>query len=59
MMRIEIYQDKAKAYRWRLVSRNGRIIADGAEGYTKKHNAQRAVKRFLALLTEDILIAES
>jgi uncharacterized protein YegP (UPF0339 family) len=30
---------------WRLRARNGRIVADGAEGYASKRNAIRAVRR--------------
>lgn len=30
-------------WRWRLVARNGRIMADSAEGYARKQNLRRAL----------------
>ena len=32
---------------WHIRARNGRIIADGSEGYDSKGNALRAVKRLI------------
>jgi uncharacterized protein YegP (UPF0339 family) len=37
------YVDAAGAHRWRLVDTNGRIIADGAEGYVDRHGVERAI----------------
>ena len=37
---------------WHITAPNGKIIADGAEGYGKKSGAVRAAKRF-------ILVAET
>ncbi len=45
-MKVEAYQDKAGEWRWRLKAKNGRIIADGAEGYKTKSGIKRAVKSF-------------
>ncbi|WP_181684749.1 DUF1508 domain-containing protein [Halorhabdus salina] len=42
---FEIYQDAASEWRWRLVHRNGNILADGGEGYSRYHDARRAVDR--------------
>ena len=44
-MRIEIYMDKAKEFRWRIVADNGNKIADSGEGYSTQSNARRAVRR--------------
>lgn len=41
--KFDIYQDTAGEWRWRLKAANGRIIADGAEGYSSKAGARRAV----------------
>jgi len=41
--RYEIYPDGAGEWRWRLKAANGRIIADGSEGYCEKRHAYRAV----------------
>jgi uncharacterized protein YegP (UPF0339 family) len=50
--KIEIYKDTAEEWRWTLKSSNGRIIADGAEGYATLNNCNRAVNRFLKLIDE-------
>jgi uncharacterized protein YegP (UPF0339 family) len=42
---IEIYRDQSAEWRWRLVHRNGEILADSGEGYASRANAQRAVDR--------------
>jgi uncharacterized protein YegP (UPF0339 family) len=51
---FEIYPDAAGEYRWRLRSSNGRIIADGAEGYSSRAACRRGlalVRRFATLAT--------
>ena len=40
---FEIYKDDAGEYRWRLQDDNNRIIADSAEGYTRKDSVMDAV----------------
>ena len=48
---FEVYQDNAEQWRWRLVHRNGNIIADGSEGYASKQKATQgleSVKRNVA-----------
>jgi uncharacterized protein YegP (UPF0339 family) len=42
---FEIYRDGAGEWRWRLVHRNGNVLADGSEGYTRRRDARRAVDR--------------
>ena len=49
---IEIYQGADKKWYWRFRAANGRIIADGSEGYSRKYNAQRAWGRFEMLMLE-------
>ncbi len=41
---FQLYRDKASEWRWRLVHRNGRILADSGEGYVSRSNARRAVE---------------
>lgn len=41
--RFEVYQDKKKGWRFRLVAANGRIIAQG-ESHSRKADAWRAVE---------------
>ncbi len=43
---FEVYESKSKWY-WRFVARNGRVMADGGQGYHNKGNAQKAVKRLI------------
>ena len=40
-----VYKDAAKEWRWRLVTSNGRIVADSGEGYTERNDAVEAVAR--------------
>ena len=42
---FEVYRDEAEQWRWRLVHRNGEILADGGEGYSRRNDANRAVER--------------
>lgn len=42
-MKIRIYKDRSGEWRWRMVARNGRVVADSAEGYKTKRGAVRAV----------------
>lgn len=48
MLRFFLYQDAAKEWRWRLMAHNGRVIADGGEGYSTKGNAKAALTRLRA-----------
>lgn len=44
--RVEVYKDTGGQYRWRrVVITNGQIVADGAEGYTRKDEARTAAER--------------
>lgn len=44
--KAEIYRDARDEFRWRVRARNGRIVADGAEGYQQRATC----KRMLAML---------
>lgn len=52
MAKFKLYKDNAGEWRWRLVGKNGRIIADGAEGYATRNNAKQALKRFTMLAAQ-------
>lgn len=41
--RFELYEDSAGEYRWRLRHRNGNVIADSGESYTRRHDAQQGL----------------
>jgi uncharacterized protein YegP (UPF0339 family) len=42
---FEIYRDAGGEWRWRLVHRNGNVLADSGQGYTRRRDARRAVDR--------------
>ena len=42
---IELYEDAADEWRWRLRHRNGNVIADSGEGYASKGGAEKAIGR--------------
>lgn len=42
-------------YRWRLLARNGRIIAESGEAYTRKRDVYRALDVvYLAIFSADV-----
>jgi uncharacterized protein YegP (UPF0339 family) len=40
---FEIYKDAGGDYRWRLQNSKNKIIADSAEGYTRKDAVEEAI----------------
>lgn len=42
-MKFILYRDRKREWRWRLKARNGRVIADSAEGYKRKRDAEYGV----------------
>ena len=42
-LRFDIYKDHASEWRWRLVARNGKTIADSSEGYENYTDCQAAI----------------
>jgi len=43
LARFVLYKDTASQYRWRFIANNGRIVADSAEGYYNKADAQNGI----------------
>lgn len=43
-MRYELYRDRRRKYRWRLIADNGKILAVSSEGYERKENAKRCLE---------------
>jgi uncharacterized protein YegP (UPF0339 family) len=41
---FEFYRDAQKKWRWRVVARNGRIIAQSSEGYERVGKCRNSVK---------------
>lgn len=44
-MKLSMYQDDVGEWRWRLRARNGKIIAEGGEGYQNKGDCWRSMKQ--------------
>ncbi|MDJ1431937.1 HVO_2922 family protein [Halostagnicola sp. A-GB9-2] len=44
---FQLFEDRAGEWRWRLVHRNGNIIATSGEGYTTKQNAKKGIRSVL------------
>jgi uncharacterized protein len=40
---FEIYEDKAKAFRWRAQSANGQVVAASASGYKEKADCEKVL----------------
>jgi len=40
----ELYRDSTSEWRWRLVHKNGNIIADSGEGYASRSAARNGVE---------------
>jgi uncharacterized protein YegP (UPF0339 family) len=54
-MKIVVYQDLRGEWRWRFVAENGRVMADGAEGYDEKRGVDKALDTICgALRTGDV-----
>jgi uncharacterized protein YegP (UPF0339 family) len=49
---IEVYKDEAGEWRWRLRAGNGETVADSAEGYATRYNAERASTTARLLMAE-------
>jgi uncharacterized protein YegP (UPF0339 family) len=46
-LKFEIYQDKAKEYRWRLKAANGQVLATAGQGYKAKADCKKGVERLM------------
>lgn len=41
--RFELFEDRSGRFRWRLVHRNGNVIADSGEGYASRQKARQGI----------------
>lgn len=48
--KFQLYQDKGKKWRWRVRSRNGRIIAASAQSFSSKRATIKAIKMVSATI---------
>ncbi len=47
-MKLEVYKDKRGEWRWRVKTRNGKLVAEGGEGYKNKKSMVRNLVKFFA-----------
>ena len=43
-MKVRVYKDKQKEWRWRLSATNGNVLADSGEGYKRKVDCESALE---------------
>jgi len=48
--KIEIYRDKKREWRWRMRASNGRIVADGSEGYKRRASLIKGLNRVFKIM---------
>mgnify|MGYP003409532462 len=53
MIKFQLYIDKKKEHRWRLISSNGKIVADCAEGYKQRASCVKAVNKIIGKIVFD------
>jgi amphi-Trp domain-containing protein len=56
--RFELFLDRAEEWRWRLVHRNGNIIATSGEGYTSKQNALKGMRSVMRNAPDADVVSE-
>jgi len=44
-MKLELYKDEEKEWNWRIIARNGRVVAYGSEGYKKRATMKKTLRR--------------
>ena len=54
IVKVIYYKDRRGKWRWRLVARNNRIIANGGEPYASLSNARRAFDSLRASVSTSI-----
>ena len=50
---FELYRDRAGKYRWRLLHKNGNILADSGQGYASRQKAKQGVESVAKNVAED------
>jgi uncharacterized protein YegP (UPF0339 family) len=54
--RIERYQDESNEWRWRMVTANGRNLANAGEGYKRRGMCDKAIARLRELFPVAVVI---
>lgn len=47
---VEFYRDRKREYRWRIRAKNGKVLADCGEGYTRKSDCRQSYNRLFKTL---------
>lgn len=47
---VETFKGRGSQFYWRMKAHNGRIVADGGEGYNTRSGAKRAAKQFIVMI---------
>lgn len=55
---IRFYIDAAGEHRWRIVARNGNILADSGEGYKRRASAVNGLASVLSILLKEATVAK-
>lgn len=50
--RVEAFRDRGEEWRWRLPHRNGDLTVISGEGYTRKHTAEKGLRRVIENASE-------
>lgn len=46
-MKFNFYKDKAGEWRWNITARNGRIVAEGGEGYKNPNDMMKTIDKYI------------
>jgi len=56
MLYLEVYKDAKDEWRWNIRAKNGNIMADSGEGYTRRGNCIKAVNRIIKENKFDLIL---
>lgn len=57
-MKLEIYQDTAKGWRWRFRARNGRLVASSGQSFKGRASSLRAASTLAKKMVAAVASAE-
>lgn len=53
ILRVRIFKDASKQWRWRAKARNNRVVAVSGEGYTKKKHCRDMARKLFGVEPEE------
>jgi amphi-Trp domain-containing protein len=59
LARFEVFRDRGGEWRWRLVHRNGNVVATSGEGYGRRRDARRGMESVMANATGADVVDEA